>query len=79
MSLRHYLIVFDHSKGRLLSSDEFEDAAEAVAAYAATERQHEGREGMEIVLIGSDSLDTVKKTHANYFDPASGSRFLRGL
>ena len=79
MRIKHFLIVFDHAKGRLLSSDEFENSSEAVTAYATTERQHEGSEGMEIVLIGSDSLETIKKTHANYFEKSAGSRFLKGL
>jgi hypothetical protein len=35
---------------------------------------------MEIVLIGSDSLETVMLTHANYFDgTASVSKYLVGL
>jgi hypothetical protein len=35
---------------------------------------------MEIVLIGSDSLDTVKLTHANYFDGSVAiSKYLVGV
>lgn len=35
---------------------------------------------MEIVLIGSDSVDTVKLTHANYFDgSAAVSEYLAGI
>lgn len=35
---------------------------------------------MEVVLIGSDSLATVKQTHANYFE-AEGptSKYLAGI
>lgn len=35
---------------------------------------------MEIVLIGSDSLSTVKLTHANYFDGSVAvSKYLEGI
>ncbi len=78
--LRHFLLIFDHKKGALLRPpQEFEDAQEAIAAYSRTEREYEGREDMEIVLIGSDSLATVKRTHANYFAGDVASKYLRGL
>jgi hypothetical protein len=76
--LQHFLLVFDHDAGRLIDLQEFgTDGEAAVAAYS--EREHEARERprIEVVLIGSDSLDTVRLTHANYFDgSASISRYL---
>lgn len=53
-----------------------------MAEYAKKEEEYRGRPKMEIVLIGSDSLETVKITHANYFerDPVAAiSRFLEDL
>jgi hypothetical protein len=45
------------------------DTKSATAEYARLEREHMGKaDSIEIVLIGSDSLETVKITHANYFD-----------
>jgi hypothetical protein len=79
MALRHYLLVFDHGQARLIHQEEFQDSREAVAAYSATEMQYKDNPSVEIVLIGSDSLDTVRVTHANYFDPAERSRFLEGV
>lgn len=55
-----------------------------MAAYAEKEREI-GELGhasaIEIVLIGSDSLDTVRLTHANYFDgsAAAASKYLSGI
>lgn len=77
--LRHYLLVFDHQRDELLSWKEYLDAAPAIEAYQQTERAHEGNAQMEIVLIGADSLDTVKRTHANYFKGAAASKYLQGL
>ncbi len=80
----HFLLVFDHKQARLVDLQEFgSDSESAVAAYAAKEREL-GELGtdsnIEIVLIGSDSLDTVKVTHANYFDgSAAVSKYFAGI
>lgn len=67
--IQHFLLVFDHEAGQLIETIPFgEDSERAVAAYSAKEKEFEGRARIEIVLIGSDSLETVKLTHANYFD-----------
>jgi hypothetical protein len=47
--------------------------------YSKIERQYEGDKQMEIVLMGADSLETVKRTHANYFNGAVASKYLRDL
>lgn len=76
----HFLLVFDHAAGRLVAQEQFTDSARAVAAYSAAEELHEDQPHMEIVLIGSDSIDTVRLTHANYFDGSVAvSRHLAGL
>ena len=79
--IRHFLIVYDHSAGRLKEVTDFgEDSERAVAAYSAKEKEFEGQSLIEIVLVGSDSLDTVRLTHANYFDESLAvSRHLAGL
>jgi hypothetical protein len=80
--IQHFLIVFDHVIGRLLEPvTEFgEDGERAVAAYTAKEQELRDRRMVEIVLIGSDSLETVKLTHANYFDGSVAvSKYLAGL
>ncbi len=70
--IRHFLLVFDHNKAKLVDLQEFgSDSDGALAAYAAKEKElgELGAESaMEVVLIGSDSLETVMLTHANYFD-----------
>jgi len=67
--IQHFLLVFDHEKGRLVETKEFgTNSKAAVAAYAEKEKELQDRRSIEIVLVGSDSLETVKLTHANYFD-----------
>jgi len=78
MSLRHFLIIYDHKSGKLRAPPKvYDDASAALAAYSEKEREHQSDKDLEIVLIGSDSLATVKRTHANYFDTPATSEYLR--
>jgi hypothetical protein len=79
--INHFLLVFDHERGELVEVQEFgRDSDAAVTAYAAKERELAGRKMVEIVLIGSDSLETVRLTHANYFDgTVAVSKYLAGI
>jgi len=36
-------------------------------AYAEIEGEMRDRDGLDIVLVGTDSLETVKRTHSSYF------------
>lgn len=82
----HFLLVFDHSKAKLICEREFgTDLAAAVRAYGEMEKKHRNNSDIDILLVGSDSLETVKVTHANYFDGTAGlakptaSKYLIGL
>ena len=79
--IQHFLLVFDHEFGRLIDTVEFgTDGEAAVAAYSAKEKELEDRKLVEIVLIGSDSIETVMLTHANYFDGSAAlSGYLAGI
>jgi hypothetical protein len=79
--INHFLIVFDHASGELEDLIEFgRNSDAAVEAYSAKERELQDRKSIEIVLIGSDSLDTVKLTHANYFNSSDAvSKYLAGI
>ena len=67
--LSQFLIVFDHEQGALHQDIAvFADPADALHAYDAAERHFAKQAHIQVVLIGSDSLDTVRRTHANYFD-----------
>ncbi|MGH2973476.1 MAG: hypothetical protein ACRDLL_01210 [Solirubrobacterales bacterium] len=67
MSVIHYLLVYDLRAGRLLRTEEFENADEAAIAYGQAEREHLDQPDIEIVLIGADSIDTIRRTHGHYF------------
>lgn len=79
--IQHFLLVFDHAKGQLVQEQHFhEDGPSALAAYAAKEQEHSGDRNIEIVLIGSDSIETVRLTHANYYaGSVTVSKYLAGI
>lgn len=79
--IQHFLLVFDHQAGSLVDQKDFgQDAVSALAAYADMEAQHRDDRFIEIVLIGSDSIETVRLTHANYFDgTVAVSKYLAGI
>ena len=76
MPLRHFLLVFDIDRQELLRCDEFDDPREAAAAYEGAERRHQSDRRLEIVLVGADSIDTIKRTHSNYFESEADSHYL---
>ncbi len=71
MALIHFLLAYDRSLGAVVSEASFVDAHEAAEAYKALELEHQRDSNMEIVLIGSDSIETVMRTHSNYFGESS--------
>jgi hypothetical protein len=75
--IRHFLIVYDipsaHADVRPYGTDY--DAA--LEAYEQAEHDTRNRSDVEVVLLSSDSLETIKHTHSSYFQThESFERFL---
>lgn len=70
--MHHFLLIYSYKDGRLVQQPlEFDDQFEAAAAYTLMEAEYRDvLEDFEIVLIGSDSVDTIMKTHGHYFSAA---------
>jgi hypothetical protein len=82
MALIHFLLVYDFTKQRLVYEGRFDDAEEAGTEYARLEAEYRGNPDYEIVLVGADSIETIRTTHGHYFDgdaPASSSPYLSGV
>ena len=69
MRLQHFLLVYDHKERKLVKVETFESSRIARDAYGEAEREARASDATryEIVLIGSDSLETIQTTHASYF------------
>lgn len=73
----YFLLIYNRAHRHLQTVQEFADRDEAGRAYVAAERAAQGDSGLEIVLIGADSMDTIRRTHGQYFDaPADRSKYL---
>ena len=69
---KHYLLVYERARGELVAEREFEDGAEALSARFRVEREGEweGRplsDDVEVIVLGADSAQTLRRTHARYF------------
>ena len=66
--IRHFLVIYDIASREANVDDRFGDDYEAaLEAYAEAEQLYRGRADIEVVLLGADSLETIKKTHSSYF------------
>lgn len=72
MAINHFLLIFNLRERRLEDFIEFgTDVDQAAEAYASAEREYREREDsddFEIVLLGSDSRETLELTHRRYFE-----------
>jgi hypothetical protein len=67
-----YFILLYHIPERQVQIMEFgRDLDAAVAAYSEQERIHRSEEAIEVVMVGADSIDTIKRTHSHYFAQTS--------
>lgn len=68
--INHFLVIYDIRHG-LAHVDPFgRNYDAALAAYADAEELHRSDENVEVVLLGSDSLETLERTHSSYFELA---------
>jgi hypothetical protein len=66
--IQHFLVIYNIPAREANVDDRFgSDYDAALAAYAEAEQIYRGRDDVEVVLLGADSLDTIKKTHSSYF------------
>jgi hypothetical protein len=70
VQINHFLVIYDIPNG-MAHVDAFgEDYGAAIAAYAEAEQEHRDDRNVEVVLLGSDSVETLERTHASYFELA---------
>lgn len=74
----HYFLLIARPEQDVEVHDYGRDPAGAMAAYNEREAEFRERSDVEVVLVGADSLDTVRKTHSHYF-VASSRELLRQL
>jgi hypothetical protein len=71
----YFLLIYNLST-RALEIEEFgADDVGAAAAYTECEQRFQDFDDVEVVLVGADSLETVKLTHSHYFVQTTGDLF----
>jgi hypothetical protein len=65
--IKHFLVVYDLAAGKATVREFGTDYDAALAEYAEAEEDFANRGVYDIVLIGADSLETIKRTHSSYF------------
>lgn len=66
-NVQHFLVIYDIRAGEATVESFGSEYERAVAAYEAAEREHRRNENLEVVLLGSDSRETLERTHSSYF------------
>jgi hypothetical protein len=66
--IKHFLVIYNIPMG-IARVEPFDDDYEAaLATYSRLEEVHREDPDVEVVLLGSDSLETLHRTHSSYFD-----------
>ncbi|HEX7165793.1 MAG TPA: hypothetical protein VF230_02315 [Acidimicrobiales bacterium] len=65
--MRYFLLVYDRSKGVLLSEEEFESEDRALDERFEVEKRIP--DDVEVVVLGAESREALQKTHSRYFTP----------
>lgn len=68
--IHHFLVVYDISHGLAHVEHFGGDYGAALTAYASAEEEHRRNDNVEVVLLGSDSIETLERTHSSYFELA---------
>jgi hypothetical protein len=65
--VRYFLVVFDRPRGKVLREDEFIDADQALAERIAVEKAYRTNPDIEVVVLGAESREALRRTHSRYF------------
>lgn len=70
--MKYFLFTYDRRSGRVVDQREYraEDHAQAVQERFARELARQGEPDIEIILLGAESLDDLKRTHVRFFKSA---------
>lgn len=68
--INHFLVVYDIANGLAHVEAFGKDYEAALVAYAEAEELHRLDSNVEVVLLGSDSIETLERTHSSYFELA---------
>lgn len=65
--MNHYLIVFDRPRSAILRQETFSTRQAALQARFEAERELDPNGEVEVVVLGANSPEALKRTHSRYF------------
>lgn len=65
--MRHYLLIYDRSTGKIIRHQEYGEAESALKARFNAEREYAEQPEIEVVVLGAESWESLTRTHARYF------------
>lgn len=65
--MSYFLIVYDRASGKQLTLKQFASREEATRERFEREMSERGDAGVEVVVLGASSIESLKKTHSRYF------------
>ena len=65
--MRHYLLIYDRSVGKIIRHQEYSRVDDALKARFNAEREYVGQPEIEVVVLGGESWESLSSTHARYF------------
>lgn len=66
--VRQFVLVYDQRLGRLVAPiEEFADSQAGMARRYELERKHRDEPNIEVVMLGAESEDQIRRTHSRYF------------
>lgn len=71
----YFLLIYNLSTRAVDVEEWGSDDVGAASAYTDCEQRFQDSEDVEVVLVGADSLETVKLTHSHYFVQTTGDLF----
>lgn len=64
---KQFLLIMNRRTNELDTTEFDADSPDAVDAYDRAAEEFSGEPDVEVLLVGSDSLETVRKTHSTWF------------
>lgn len=65
--MQHYLMIYDRRRGQIVRHQHYRAANLALKARFDAEREFGDQPDIEIVVLGAESWDSLRRTHSRYF------------
>ncbi len=65
--MHHYLVIYNRREGKIIRHKGYRGSELALKARFAAEREFNGQPDIEIVVLGAENWDSLRRTHSRYF------------